>query len=153
MTPNTLVNTDAGWRPPLRGFWSPAPVTSNISPHAHMYQCPSCNRRSFRFTAKLWSWVPLPAKCRECGESCFAPNSPSGVLLVFNTVLLGVAGFFAAYLYSSAPLALGAALAVMLWMFRLHIQPLIGLSDDQVTECRKREGLWLLVLMILTALR
>ena len=118
-----------------------------------MYQCPSCGRKSFRFTAKLWTWVALPAKCRECGKLCFAPGSPSGVLLVLNTVLLTVAGFLAAYLYSPVPLAIGAALAVTLWMLRLHVQPLIALSEEQVAESRKREGFWFFILVVLSALR
>lgn len=118
-----------------------------------MYPCPSCGQESFRFAAKLWSWATLPAKCRECGKLCFTPNSPGGVLLVLNTVLLTVAGFLGAYLYSPVPLAIGAALAVTLWLFRLHIQPLVALTDEQVAEARKREGFWLLVLVVLSALR
>lgn len=118
-----------------------------------MYQCPRCSQKSFRFTAKLWSWMSLPAKCRECGGLCFTPNSPGGVLLVFNTLLVTAAGFLAAYLYSPVPLTIGAALAVTLWMLRLHIQPLVALTDDQVAQARKQEGFWLFVLVILSALR
>jgi|GEM_PF-4066884 len=127
------------------------PVTSNVS--QHVYQCPNCSQKPFRFTAKLWTWPSLPAKCPECAKFCFTPNSPGGVLLVLNTVLLTAAGFLAAHLYSPVPLALGAALAVMLWMVRLHIQPLVALSNEQVSEARKREGFWLFVLIVLSALR
>jgi hypothetical protein len=95
----------------------------------------------------------LPAKCRECGKFCFTPSSPGGVLLVLNTILLTAAGFLAAYLHSPVPLGMGAALALTLWMCRLHIQPLVALSDDQVSEARKREGFWLFVLVVLSALR
>lgn len=118
-----------------------------------MYPCPSCCQKAFRFTAKLWTWASLPARCRECGKLCFTPNSPGGVLLVLNILLLTAAGFLAAHLSSPVPLAIGAALALALWMFRLHIQPLVALSDEQVSEARKREGFWLFVLIILSALR
>jgi hypothetical protein len=118
-----------------------------------MYPCPSCSRESFRFTAKLWSWVTLPAKCAECGKLCFTPNSPGGVLLVLNVAILTVAGFLASYLYSPVPLAIGAALAVALWMARLHVQPLVALSADQVAKARVQEGFWLLVVVVLSALR
>ena len=72
---------------------------------------------------------------------------------MLNTALLTAAGFFASHFHLPVPLALGAALALTLWMFRLHIQPLVALSDKQVSEARKREGFWLFVLIVLSALR
>jgi hypothetical protein len=118
-----------------------------------MYPCPSCNRSSFGLAAKLWSWPALPAKCRECGKLCFTPSSPDGVLLVVNTVLLTLAGFFASLWHSPLPLAIGCAVAVALWMLRLHIQPLVALSPEQVAAARMAEGFWVIVLLVLSALR
>ena len=133
------------------GFARPMAAISDVE--HHMYPCPNCSRKSFRFTAKLWSCAALPAKCRECGSLCFAPTSPGGVLLVFNTVFLAVSGLLAAHWHSAVPLAIGGTAAVILWMLRLHVQPLIALTADQAAAARKREGFWLFVFFLLIALQ
>jgi hypothetical protein len=71
---------------------------------------------------------------------------------VLNVVLLAVAGLASAYWRSPFPLVVGAALAVSLWLGRIHAQPLIGLTAHQVAQARKAEGLgWLLAIIFSVA--
>jgi len=61
--------------------------------------------------------------------------------MVVNTVLFTVAGFAGFYWQSWAPVVLAASLAVSLWLYRLHGQPLFALSPEQVAKARTAHGL------------
>jgi hypothetical protein len=118
-----------------------------------MYACSSCGRKSLRFPAKVWSWAALPAECRECKTLCFAPGSPGGLLLVLNALLLTLAGFAGIFWHSPIPVLVGVAVAVTVWVLRLHVQPFIALSPEQTAAARKREGFWLFAFVLFSWLQ
>lgn len=115
-----------------------------------MYPCPSCQQRTLGFSAKIWTTVALPVKCRGCGALCFAPGSPGGVLAVFNVVLLTASGFAASAWHTPWPLAAAAVVAVALWLLRLHAQPFLALTPAQAAAALKHEGFWLFVFIVLS---
>lgn len=78
----------------------------------------------------------------------FAPGSPSGVVMVLNTLALTVAGFAAIYWKSSFPVALGVLIALGLWLLQRHVQPLFAVSKEQAAKARKAQGLDLLLTVL-----
>jgi hypothetical protein len=124
---------------------------SNVS--CHMYACPCCKEKTVRFAAKWLSSRVFPAKCSSCLQLCFAPGSPGGTLLVVNALLLTLVGFAAMYWHEPFLLLAGLATALALWFFRLHLQPLLLLSGEEVASARKAEGVSLLLVLLFSAMQ
>jgi len=74
----------------------------------------------------------------------FAPGSPSGVVMVLNTLVLTAAGFAAVYWHSSFPVVLGVFAALGFWLLQRHVQPMVALTPEQAARARRAHGLELL---------
>jgi hypothetical protein len=84
---------------------------------------------------------------------CFAPGSPVGTLLVVNALLLTLAGFAAMYWRLPHLVLMGLAVALGLWVLRLHIQPFLQLTGQQVAHARKVEGVNALLALLFSAMQ
>jgi hypothetical protein len=73
--------------------------------------------------------------------------------LVFNALLLTLAGFAAMYWHQPLLLLVGVAAALALWVARLHRQPLLPLSAQEVASARKAEGVNLLLVLLFSAMQ
>jgi CBS-domain-containing membrane protein len=83
----------------------------------------------------------------------YAPGSAGGKVMVLNALVLTLAGFASAYWRSPLPLAAGVAVAIALWLFRLHMQQLFCLSPAQVAQARKAEGFGLVFLVLFSVMQ
>jgi hypothetical protein len=86
-------------------------------------------------------------RCKHCGNLSHAPGSPNGQLLVSNAAVVTLAGFLGIYLHSAFPLVAAALLALFRWALRLHKQPFLRVSQEQVRLARASEGLGAAVLL------
>lgn len=118
-----------------------------------MYQCPSCETGTIRFVRKWLSSRSFPVRCTSCGTLSYAPGSAGGIVMVLNTVAFTLAGFAGVYFQSLVPVGLAVALAVALWFYRLHLQPLFALSPEQAAKARKVNALNILAVIIFLPLQ
>lgn len=85
-----------------------------------MYLCPSCKQPGIGVAAKRWSSRASPAQCTLCERHSHVIDSVSGGIWTAG-VLLIVAGFIAAAIYSSPlPILSGVCLVVAhnIWAWR-----------------------------------
>ena len=101
-----------------------------------------------RLREKMFSSRPFPLNCGSCGSLSYAPGSAGSIVFVVNTVLFTAAGFAGFYWRSWGPVIVAGVLAVLLWLYRLHIQPLFSLTPQQASKARVAHGLELVLLVL-----
>jgi len=115
-----------------------------------VYTCPHCHAKSISALAKLWSGSSSPARCKQCdGLSNVRTFWHIGPAL-WSWLLLGSGAVVAITLDAVWPSVVGLALAVSLFTYRWHREPLFPTSNAQVAA--GRPFAWAAIALLLAAL-